>query len=91
MHLVEALPEKYYLDGHLPGAIQINHDEIRAQAEPRLPAKDAFIVVYCSNSACQNSRMAAQALASLGYTNVAEYEEGKQDWMKAGLPIETDQ
>lgn len=34
--------------------------------------------------------MAAQTLANLGYTNVATYEEGKQDWIDAGLPIETD-
>jgi rhodanese-related sulfurtransferase len=91
MNLVEALPEKYYRDGHLPGAIQLNHDEVRAQAGTRLPAKDAFIVVYCANTPCRNSRIAAQTLASLGYTNVAEYEEGKQDWIEAGLPIENDQ
>jgi len=91
MHLVEALPEKYYRDGHLPRAIQLNYDEIQTKAESRLPVKGAFIVVYCSNTACQNSRKAAQALASMGYTNVAEYEEGKQDWIEAGLPIETDQ
>lgn len=91
MRLVEALPEKYYRDEHLPGAIQLNHDEVRVQAEARLPAKDAFIVVYCANTACQNSRMAAQTLASMGYTNVAEYAEGKQDWIEAGLPIEKKQ
>jgi rhodanese-related sulfurtransferase len=91
MHLVEALPEKYYRDGHLPGAIQLNQDEVRSQAESRLPVKDAFIVVYCANTACQNSRTVARMLASMGYTNVAEYEEGKQDWIEAGLPIETDQ
>ena len=91
MRLVEALPEKYYRDEHLPGAIQLNHDEVRGQAEARLPAKDAFIVVYCANTACQNSRMAAQTLASMGYTNVAEYAEGKQDWIEAGLPLEKEQ
>ena len=91
MSLVEALPEKYYRDGHLPGAIQLNYDEVQTQAHTRLPAKDAFIVVYCASTACQNSRKAAQTLASLGYTNVAEYEEGKQDWIEAGLPVENDQ
>jgi rhodanese-related sulfurtransferase len=91
MQLVEALPEKYYQDGHLPHAIQLNHDEVQTQAGTRLPAKDAFIVVYCANTPCQNSRMAAQTLADMGYSNVAEYEEGKQDWIDAGLPIEKDQ
>ena len=91
MQLVEALPEKYYRDRHLPGAILLPHDEVRDRADTLLPDKDAFIVVYCANTACQNSRVAARTLASMGYTNVAEYVEGKQDWTEAGLPVETDQ
>ena len=91
MHLVEALPEKYFRDGHLPGAMLMPHDTVRDQAGTLLPDKDAFIVVYCANTACQNSRITAQTLASMGYTNVAEYVEGKQDWVEAGLPIETGQ
>ena len=89
MTLVEALPEKYYLEGHLPEAIQMDHDQVREQAADRLPDKDAFIVVYCANTPCQNSRIATQTLAAMGYTNVAEYEEGKQDWVEAGLPLKT--
>jgi rhodanese-related sulfurtransferase len=27
----------------------------------------------------------------MGYTNVAEYAEGKQDWIEAGLPVEKEQ
>lgn len=91
IHLVEALPEKYYREGHLPGAIHLPHDEIRERAGRLLPSKDDFIVVYCANTPCQNSRIAAQTLAAIGYTNVAEYEEGKQDWTEAGLPIDSDQ
>lgn len=89
MTVVEALPEKYYRNGHLPGAIQMGHDEIHEHAADRLPDKDAFIVVYCANTPCQNSRIAARTLAAMGYTRVAEYEEGKQDWLDAGLPVET--
>lgn len=91
MHLVEALPEKYYLEGHLPGAIHLPHDEVRDLATKLLMSKDDFIVVYCASKSCQNSRIAAQTLAAMGYTNVAEYEEGKQDWIEARLPIELDQ
>jgi hypothetical protein len=29
-------------------------------------------------------------LADLGYSNVVEYEGGKQDWIDAGLPLEAD-
>ncbi|HKQ30800.1 MAG TPA: rhodanese-like domain-containing protein [Burkholderiales bacterium] len=89
MILIEALPEKYYRDGHLPGAIRLGHDEIRQRAAEVLPDRDAFIVVYCANTPCQNSLIAARTLDALGYTNVGEYVEGKQDWVEAGLPLET--
>lgn len=46
------------------------------------------MVVYCSNTACQNSAIASRRLTELGYTNVLEYVEGKQDWIEAGLPVE---
>lgn len=87
--IVEALPPKYYEAEHLPGAINIPHDEIRDKAGELLPDKDAFIVVYCFNTACQNSKVASNLLVQMGYTNVHEYVEGKQDWSEANLPVET--
>jgi rhodanese-related sulfurtransferase len=86
--LVEALPEKYFRDGHLPGAINLPHDQVRGRAAELLPDKQAFIVVYCASAPCQNSAIAARTLDALGYTNVAEYVEGKQDWVEAGLALE---
>lgn len=85
--LVEALPEKYWRKAHLPGALQIDYTEVEDKAATLLPNKDAKIVVYCANTVCQNSTQAAQTLDSLGYRNVFEYVEGKQDWADAGFPI----
>lgn len=87
--LVEALPRKYYDEGHLPGAINIPHDEIRDRASTDLPDKNATIVVYCASTECRNSRIAAQMLLSLGYQQVFEYVDGKQDWVDSGFPTET--
>lgn len=86
--LVEALPEKYYRDWHLPGARHMPHDQVRALAASVLPEKTAEIVVYCASATCQNSHIAAQALTQLGYANVAVYAGGKQDWSEAGLSVE---
>lgn len=85
--LVEALPEKYWRKGHLPGALQIDYTEIEEKAEALLPDKGARIVVYCASTECQNSTKAARTLESLGYTDVYEYAEGKQHWLEAGLPL----
>jgi rhodanese-related sulfurtransferase len=86
--LIEALPERYYVDGHLPGALHLPHDQVAALAPGLLKDKDAEIVVYCANVNCQNSHVAAHELTKLGYRNVAVYAEGKQDWTNAGLPVE---
>lgn len=86
--LVEALAERYWKDGHLPGAIQLDYTEVRERAQAVLPDKDAKIVVYCANEACQNSVKAAGELEALGYTNVYEYAGGKQDWTDAGFELE---
>ncbi len=87
--VVETLGSRYYEDAHLPGAINIPHTEVEDLAPAMLPDKSAEIVVYCSNKACQNSPQAARRLMALGYENVYDYEEGKQDWIEAGLPTES--
>jgi len=87
--LVEALPPKYFLDQHLPGAINLPHDQVDALAPALLPDKGAEIVVYCANAPCKNSGIAAQRLAELGYGRVRDYHEGKADWIAAGYPVQS--
>ncbi len=87
--LVEALPEKYYADRHLPGAQHLPHDQVDALAAAVLPDKNSQIVVYCANRQCQNSHIAAHRLVTLGYRDVSVYAGGKQDWDAAGLSFET--
>lgn len=87
--LVETLGPNSYAEAHLPGAINIPHTRVDELALEMLPDKSAQIVVYCSNTACQNSPQAASRLDALGYENVYDYDEGKQDWIGAGLPTES--
>jgi len=86
--LVEALPEPYYRKAHLPGALNLPHDRVDELAPALLPDKTAPVVVYCANLPCENSGIAAARLLALGYTDVRDYAEGKQDWIDAGLPTE---
>lgn len=87
--LVEALPEKYFKQWHLPNAVNINHDQVRQRAPELLPNKQAAIVVYCASATCQNSHMAANQLEAMGYTDVTVYQGGKEEWEKAQLPVTT--
>jgi rhodanese-related sulfurtransferase len=43
--------------------------------------------VYCTGS-CSSADRVARRLEELGYTNVAVYGGGKEDWVEHGLPLE---
>lgn len=64
-------------EGHIPGAILIPYTEIEERSEEMLPDKDAQILVYCRSG--RRSKIAAESLAKLGYTNVKEFG-GIIDW-----------
>lgn len=89
--VIDALGGEYWSRQHLPGAIPLVAADVATQAETLLPNREAAIVTYCSNPACPNSTQVAEALERLGYTNVSKYREGIEDWVAAGLPIESAQ
>ena len=86
--LLEALPAAYFEDAHLPGAQNMPHDHVDALAATLIPDRTTTVVVYCASLPCPNSEIAARRLSALGYTDVREYAEGKEDWVNAGLPVE---
>ncbi len=86
--LLEALPEKYYRAGHLPGALQLDYERTREPAAQLAPDRGVPVVVYCASEACRNSHVAAALLEKLGYLSVRVYSGGKADWSAAGLVLE---
>src|SRR5262245_45778104 len=86
--LLEALPVKYYDEGHLPGAKHFPHDQARQLAPAIIPDKASEVVVYCASQTCQNSHIAANVLRQAGYASVAVYGGGKQDWVESGAALE---
>lgn len=86
--LLDALPEGYFLKGHLPTARNMPHDRVHQLAPALVPRKDAAIVVYCASRTCRNSDAAARSLAGLGYEDVSVFPGGKQEWEEAGLSLE---
>ena len=63
--------------GHIPGAILIPYNEIENKAEEMLPDKDKQVLVYCRSG--RRSKIAAESLAKLGYSNIKEFG-GIIDW-----------
>ena len=75
--ILDTRTEEEYETGHIPGAIVISHEEIKEKAEQVLTDKGQLILVYCRSG--RRSKLAAQDLVDLGYTNVKEFG-GIIDW-----------
>ena len=80
--ILDVRTQEEYDQGHIPGAIVISHEEIAEKAEDVLTDKDQLILVYCRSG--RRSKIAAEALVELGYTNIKEFG-GIIDW-----PYETE-
>ena len=75
--ILDVRTQEEYDEGHIPGAIVISHDEIEEKAGEVLTDKDQLILVYCRSG--RRSKLAAEALVELGYTNIKEFG-GIIDW-----------
>ena len=75
--IIDARTQEEYDQGHIPGAIMIPEYEIAVRAENELPDKDQLILVYCRSG--RRSKIAAEELVKLGYTNIKEFG-GIIDW-----------
>ena len=75
--IIDARTQSEYDEGHIPGAILIPEYEIADRAENELSDKNQLILVYCRSG--RRSKIAAEELVKLGYTNVKEFG-GIIDW-----------
>ncbi len=75
--ILDVRTEEEFSSGHIPGAMLIPDNEIAARAEKELPDKSQLILVYCRSG--RRSKLAAEQLAHMGYTNIREFG-GIIDW-----------
>ena len=75
--ILDTREQDEFNEGHIAGAILIPYTEIENKAEEMLPDKDKLILVYCRSG--RRSKIAAESLSKLGYTNVKEFG-GIIDW-----------
>ena len=75
--ILDVRTREEYDQGRIPGAIVISHVKVAHKAEETLTDKDQLILVYCRSG--RRSKIAAEALVELGYTNILEFG-GILDW-----------
>lgn len=93
--ILDARAEFFYQLGHVPGALSLPRSDFEtayAKLKSRLESgKNKLITVYCSGSDCEDSQMVAEALAKLGFQQVAVFKGGWDEWSGAHLPEEKSQ
>ena len=75
--ILDTREQDEYDTEHIPDAILIPYTEIDDKAAQMLPDKNMQILVYCRSG--RRSKIAAEGLSRLGYTNVKEFG-GIIDW-----------
>ena len=87
-HFWNVLTDEYFHGELIPGSHRVPLDRIGRESATNHVPKDAEVIVYCGDPKCPQSRMAAEKLETLGYTNVRAYEGGIEEWKEAGHEIE---
>ena len=88
--LVDVREPTEVADGRIPGAIAVPRGMLEFNADPSSPLHldglhpERRVILYCRSGA--RSALAATALASLGYTDVAHLGGGIQAWVDAQRP-----
>jgi phage shock protein E len=83
--LVDVRTREEYESGHIPGAVNIPHDEIGAR--PPTSDRQALVVVYCRSGS--RSASAEKSLRALGFANVINYgpvSRWKKDLVRGSKP-----
>ena len=75
--ILDVREQEEYDEKHIPGAIVIPYTQVPTRAEEVLTDKNQLILVYCRSG--RRSKIAADALVELGYTNIKEFG-GILDW-----------
>jgi rhodanese-related sulfurtransferase len=89
--ILDARPSVFFEQGHVPGALNLARDafarDYRQLAPVLKSATDKPVIVYCAGGDCHDSRLVANALMSLGFSNVRVFTGGWEEWSKARLPV----
>ena len=70
--IVDVRRDDEYKAGHIPGAILLTMETITAETAAKvMPDKNQMILIYCRSG--RRSKIAAQKVLDLGYTNIIEF------------------
>ena len=81
--LVNALEEAKFRAMHIPNSINVCKDEDIQKCLSR----DAEIIIYCTDEACNKSIILYQKLDAFGYEKIFRFAGGLRAWEAAGYDL----
>lgn len=84
--IIDVRSEQEYLEGHVPNAMLIPHEEIGDYTETLAEHRDARIVLYCSTN--RRGQIAVDELEQAGFGDLVLLEGAFPAWKEAGHPVE---
>ncbi|MDD2707005.1 MAG: rhodanese-like domain-containing protein [Verrucomicrobiae bacterium] len=90
--VLDARPEIFYRQGHVPGALSLSREEFERdyRRQRSVLEKDwgQLLAVYCADSICDDGQLVADALSKLGFRRVLLFKGGWNEWREQRLPEE---
>ena len=84
--LLDVRTPKEFSEGHIPGALNIPHKELKTRLPELAPHKKEMIVVYCRSG--RRTGFASTILRDGGFQHLLSLEGQMPAWESAGLPVE---
>ncbi len=84
--ILDVRSEKEYAEGHIPGALNIPHDQLLNRLSEIDAAKTEEIVVHCRSG--HRAEIAKKVLIEAGYSNIRDLDGHMNGWRSGGYPIE---
>ena len=85
--IIDVRSVEEFNDGHVPGAINIPHDQIQHHLDQLLPLKEQKVAVYCRSG--RRAAIAEKAMMELGLKNVHHLEGDWLLWQEKSRPVST--
>ncbi len=86
LRLIDVRSVGEYEAGHVPGALNIPHDELRARLHELGPVRDEPVVVYCESG--KRAGVAGEILLAAGFRRVLHLSGDMRGWREAGRDTE---
>ena len=83
--LLDVRSKEEFEQGHIPGAVNIEHDQLNENIATLMPYTDKPIVVYCRSG--RRAGKAIDKLTELGFNQLHHLEGDMQGWQQAKLQI----